>query len=118
MKTVDELCRALDASRLPWANGQWWPATPPPLPYALLCAEGSSTFWADGLGRLVAERYRIEIYSHGRSYEAEEAVRSALSAEGIASSSDPGVPVDQTDVTMACVRATVLPRTADERKQQ
>lgn len=107
MRALEDLCAALDSSGLQWANGQWWPEEPPALPYALLVPDGSAAFYADGRTYSASEAYRIEIYSHGRSYEAEAAVEAALDGAGIAWSLSPGVPVDQTDVTMASLRVSV-----------
>lgn len=107
MRTLEDLCGALDASGLPWANGQWWPQEPPPLPYALLCGDGATSFFADGRTYCSSERYRIELYSHGRSYECEAAVRDALDDAGFPWDAAPGVPVDQTDVTVAYLYVTV-----------
>ncbi len=102
MITLEGLAAALDASGVPWANGTWWPQEPPPLPYALLVADSVTTFHADNVTYMVAcEGARVELYSHGRDYESEAAVASALDSAGVAWTLSPGVQVDETDVTMA-----------------
>ena len=99
---VDELCAALDATGLPWAQDTWWPEAPPPLPYLLLCAEGFEASYADNRTIACATTYRVELYSHGRDYGSERLVGEALGAAGFAwDRRDVGV-IDQTDVRETC----------------
>ena len=102
MRTTDELCAALDATGMPWANQQWWPERPPALPYMLLCVEGFREGYADNRTSYACTRYRVELYEHGRDYEAEASVSQALDDAGFAWRRTAGAQIDQTDVTMAC----------------
>ena len=107
-RTKDELFGALLASGLPYCNETWWPKKPPDLPYLVACAEGVSTRHADNLNVLRTTRYRIELYTHGRDYDVEEAVEAAFDGAGLPYSMRVVGVVDQTDVYEIQFTTTVV----------
>lgn len=98
MATRLELEAALTASGLPWCCETWWPTKPPAPPYVVLCASGGSASHGDNATLSRRTRYRLELYSHGRSFEAEAQLAAALDAARLPWTPNPIGVVDETDV--------------------
>ena len=98
MATREQLEAALTASGLPWCCETWWPEQPPAPPYAVLCAAAGGATHGDNATLARRTRYRCELYSHGRDWDAEARLTAALDAAGLAWTPAPVGVIDETDV--------------------
>lgn len=85
MGTINELCKCVRATGLPFAQISWDTTdsgSPPDLPYALVVPTDSYDIVADGTNYVRRTSYDLELYTRGRDFATESKLESRLSSAG------------------------------------